>query len=311
MINSIEEKKFIENQIRQLENILLDLKNRLLPEREEQFNVMAAVYVRKITEMREEIEAYTGMELLTIQKKDINIHINGPAIDYGSIPISLISSYLESFRLAIQKTHKLINDKTYKNIPQKLKLLTDFKLVAFQPGSINLSLSLPDKQLSLLGEDKIEDAIEMYFKVLEWLVSNKEIDEFEFKDGKKFEKMLLNILSTLPDDKKISNIEFFGNAIKTKNKIVVNNNCRKKLKRVINNINSIETVSKFEGNIRELDLDKRTFCLRNMKGNTKEIKCKLAEENAGDINKYLDSKVSVVGIEKGSIVEVKYIEILE
>ena len=42
------------NNIEKLENILADLKKRLLPEHEEQYKAMAEVYIRKIKELKEE-----------------------------------------------------------------------------------------------------------------------------------------------------------------------------------------------------------------------------------------------------------------
>ncbi len=85
MKNNLEEKQFIEKRINKLENILFDLKEKLLPEREEQYKSMAAVYVRKIIELREEIEKYIGMDNVLIEHDDINIHMVGPSIGYGKI----------------------------------------------------------------------------------------------------------------------------------------------------------------------------------------------------------------------------------
>ena len=56
MINNLEEKQFIKKRINKLENILFDLKEKLLPEREEQYKTMAAVYTRKIIKLKEKIK---------------------------------------------------------------------------------------------------------------------------------------------------------------------------------------------------------------------------------------------------------------
>lgn len=78
MINNQEEKIFAENQIKRLESIIMDLKQKLLPERKKQFEYMALVYVKEMIKIREEIDEYIGVNEIVIKKDDINIHIKGP-----------------------------------------------------------------------------------------------------------------------------------------------------------------------------------------------------------------------------------------
>ena len=309
MINSIEEKRFLEKRIMKLENILLDLKDKLLPDREEQYNAMAEIYVRKILEMREEIEEFTGMSNIIINKKDINIHIRGPIIDYGSAPISVISGYLDNFRKTIQKVYGIVNDVKLKTrVPSSIAKMTDFRLVQYAPGSINFSLSLPEKQVGFFEEENIDTALELYFDILKWLSgdfeSSKRIDAL---DEEKLEKLLVTILKTLPDDKNITSVEFFGNKISKR--IYINNRSKDKIKDTIRKIESKENLLEYRGCIRELDLDKLTFSLRNINDKeVKQLKCQLNEEIIEDIKNYFDTEVIVTGVKKGQYLFVKYME---
>lgn len=311
MIRSISEKLFKEDQIRKLEYIIIDFKEKLLPERPDQFKDMSAIYVRKIIEMREEIELYTGMYELLIERNDINIHIKGPVIDYGSAPISIISSYLDNFRKAMQRVYSIKhNISVTTRVPNWLAKLTDFKMNAYQPGSINLSLSIPEKQIGFYEDMNITSSIELYFKLLEWISNDKINEDIEKLDEKLLEKLLIIILKTLPDNKNIESIEYQGNSLK--DKIYINSNSRKIVKDKISKITHVNQLVNYKGCIRELDLDRLTFVLRNIENsNIKQIRCTVNEENIDDIKNYLDVNVSVTGTKNGTVMIVKYIELTD
>lgn len=312
MINNLQEKIHAENRIRKLESIIASLKDELLPEREEQFKVMSKVYVKKIIELREEIEAYIGMDLILVERKDINIHIKGPTIDYGSAPISVISAYLENFRKTIQRIYGIVNDVDIKTrVPSFISKLTDFRLVSYVPGSINFSLSFPDRQLNMFDDISIDTSIEMYFDILKWISGDMESSKkIEMINEEKLEKLLINVLKTLPDDKNISSIEFFGGNIDKK--IYINNRSKDVIINAIKRIESEEKLLKYKGCIRELDLDKLTFLLRNIDDSgIKQLKCQITEENIDDIKTYFDSDVIVTGVKRGNLFYIKYIEAIE
>lgn len=312
MIKNNDEKKFAENQISKLENILLSLKKELLPEREEQFKAMAAVYTRMIREIREEIEEYTGMEILNVRRDDINIHIEGPIIGYGSAPISIVSGYLEKFKRTAQNYYMTINNMKYKRVPKSISKLTDFNLNAFQPGSINLSISVPNIQTSFLEDKGLIEALEIYFNVLKWTYYN---DESYIKniDEEMQQKLLVNTLRTLPDNQNIDRITFFGELVSKDEKIIVNHKTREKIKQKIEDIEENDKIVSVEGCIRGLDLDKLIFILRDVnEENSKDIRCKISNELVDDMKEYLDSRVLIKGVENSSGgVKVKYIEILD
>ncbi|MBS4959103.1 MAG: hypothetical protein KHZ99_19075, partial [Clostridium sp.] len=224
MINNLKEKQFIENRIKKLENILFDLKERLLPDREEQYKVMAAVYVRKIIELREEIEEYIGMNNVLIEKSDINIHVNGPAIGYGKAPISIISSYLDNFKTSVRKNYGILYNKG--KVPQNIALLTDFTLNQLAPGSINISLSIPNEQTTFLEDMPFNKSLSIYFELLQ-SISMRECDiHIDGINDEYIGKLLNNILRILPDDKNIRSIEVYGDRVSNKSRICLDHQSR-------------------------------------------------------------------------------------
>ncbi|GEM_PF-6446298 len=312
MINNYKEKLYIESQISKLDKILISLKDDLLPHREEQYKVMAEVYVRKIRELREEIDEYTGMEILNIKRNDINIHIEGPYIDFGSAPISIISNFLNNFRKALQNFYTTLNDIAYKNrIPKQISELTDLQLQQFSPGSINLSLSLPEKQMNFLEGTSIDSVIKTYFDIANWLITDNNRYVKGIKE-EKFEKLLICMLRTFPDDKYINKITYSGNLTSSYEKIVINSATKKKAIEKIGKTNNENEITSVIGSIREIDLDKFTFVVRNIENSDRqELRCKITSEVIEDIRCYLDSKVSINGFLKDNVLDVKFIEVAE
>lgn len=306
MISSIEEKQFIEKRINKLENILIDLKERLLPDREEQYNAMAAVYVRKIIELREMIEEYTGMNNLLINKDDINIHINGPSIGYGKVPISVLSAYLDSLKTSVRGNYRILYNRS--KVPQNIAMLTDFTLNQLAAGSINLSLGIPNEQISFLGDMSLENSLNIYFDLLNAISKQDEEYVIPGIDEDTMGKLLSNILKVIPDDKNIKSVEVYGFRVKARERICLNHESRKFILKKIDGINEKEKNIIVTGIIRELDLDKLTFCLRDIDIQGKnQIKCDVSKEQVNDLGEYLNSYVKVTGVLDGNTVKVKYI----
>ena len=314
MINNLEEKQFIEKRINKLENILFDLKERLLPEREEQYKAMASVYVRKIIELREEIESYIGMDNVLIERDDINIHMVGPSIGYGKVPIGVFSTYLNNLRASVKKNYGIIYDKS--KIPKDISLLTDFTLNQVAKGSINISLSIPTEQFTFLPDMELTESLKIYFKLLEYISSGKNINEIATInniDNDKLVKLLLNILKIMPDDRNIKNIDISGRVLGDGNKIYLNHESKKTILKKIQDINLEEKNISVKGVIREVDLDKLTFLLREVetieKG--KQIKCCIVNSELEDLGEYLNSRVEVTGVLDGNVIIVKYINTIK
>lgn len=311
MINNLEEKQFIEKRINKLENILFDLKEKLLPEREEQYKAMAAVYVRKIIELREEIEKYIGMDNVLIEHDDINIHMVGPSIGYGKIPIRLFSDYLDNLRMSVKRNYGIIYNK--KKVPKDICLLTDFTLNQVAKGSVNISLSIPTEQCTFFDDMKLTESLNIYFKLLKNISAGESINDIITSnkiDNDKLVRLLQNILKIMPDDKNIKNIDISGRVIGNENKIYLNHESKKNILKKISDINLEEKNISITGVIREVDLDKLTFLLREVETSekTNQIKCFIVNDEIENLGEYLNSKVKVAGVLDGNKIVVKYID---
>lgn len=315
MIESIEQKNETEKQMRRLENSLIILREKLLPNREKQFKAMASGYINKLRELREEIDEFTGMSMFNVPPKDINIHLVGPAIGYSRIPISVISQYFDSFRKSLQVIYASVNKIRYKtNIPKEVANACDFNLLGFSGGSVNISLGLPIQQLSFLNDnDSINKSINFYFKILDWANNKSRIEDINI-NGDVPNKALISIIKTLPNDKEIKEITFSGRMIGKYKKITVNKNARQTIKDILIAPDTDEEKVELEGRIRELDLDKKSFILRNIVGKDfTEIICYMSDAVAEQPKDYLDSTVMITGVKKkqNNYINVKLIEIVD
>lgn len=304
MIRNYEEKLHAENRIAKLDKILYSLKQTLLPEREAQYKVMASVYVRMIRELREEIEEFTGMELFNIQQKDLNIHLVGPAINYGKAPVSLVSGYLDGFRKSLKRIYATYIKKFGNKVPS-----FDMMLCEYSPGSVNLSLQFTNEQLSIFNEDNNTERkiVELYLQLLKWLASDDD-NPIEGIDEDTFYRLLSNIISTLPDKKKISEITFKES---NSNKITVTYHSKVKAKAFLDK-NVKDEMIKLVGVVRELDLDKNSFKLRFVEENEykiDEINCKIQNESLWqDIREYFDLRIEVHGVREGNSLIIRYLD---
>ncbi|PRR70938.1 hypothetical protein [Clostridium thermopalmarium] len=318
MINSIEQKNQAENQIKRLENILISLREKLLPDREKQYKAMASSYVNKIRELREEIDEFTGVQLFNIPKNDLNIHIIGPVIGYGEAPISLVSKFLDNFRKSIQTIYAILCDiKISTNVPKEVAKACDFNLLGYNKGSINLSLGLPPKQLNFFdSNNKIDNAMEVYFKAIHWASSALPKECIDIDENIR-DRALGSILRTLPDEKNISEITFSGEAIKKYGKLSINKYAKYRISEILLNKDIDDEIIEVKGKIREVDLDNLSFTLRDIQENDynipNQMKCIMTEAVAEQLKDYLDSYAIIKGIRKESsnTINVKLVDTLD
>ncbi|MBS4959096.1 MAG: hypothetical protein KHZ99_19040, partial [Clostridium sp.] len=84
---------------------------------------------------------------------------------------------------------------------------------------------------------------------------------------------------------------------------------RKFVLKKIESINEKEKNISIKGIIREIDLDKLTFYLRDINYEGREqIKCSMINDKIENLGEYLNSYVKVVGILENNVIKVKYIE---
>ncbi|SDQ06995.1 hypothetical protein [Virgibacillus salinus] len=315
MINNLEEKEFLNKQIMHLENALADLKDKLLPHNPEMFEIMSSSYIEKIKEFRSEIDEFIGFQVIEkIDRSDIVIRLQGPEIGFGNAPISVVSSILEEVRKGFQNLYSF--KQGYRNltkIPNYISKACDMSLTNVREGSLQIALQRPTEQLSLLDEKTdFERTAELYLTAASWAASHGSVDAIkkEIPDIELREMALKSVLRLIPNSsKKINRVHLYGSLIKkdifltkiTRDYIIEN------LSKEIEE----EVIYTFEGRVREVDLDKGSFRLRELKGeeNINEIIGHISDSLLDDLKENLDDVVVIRGILKNETVNSKTIQI--
>lgn len=300
MINDIKDKKIIELQIQRLENSLLDIKlktenNPLM------FNILANPYVKQIRELRQQIEEFIGVPQ-EVPLTDLIVRISGEHIGKGRAPISVVASTLKNVRSAISNTYaSLIGVTDFNNLPKHITEACDFSLLGTAEGSIQLILQSPSKEVSLLGEEELSKVFEIIYQAAEWAIEERPKEELEEilpnKEG--FNNVLKNLLKLTPpkEDDRVDSIHLYGQLMKKD--IILTNKTREYISNYLYNDQQEEKVIEIKGTIREIDLDKKSFILRDIMNlhDVKEVRCKMVNSLKEDVFPILNSKVIISGIE--------------
>ncbi|WP_112182529.1 hypothetical protein [Paraliobacillus zengyii] len=319
MISNLEEKKFINKQIMHLENALADLKFKLLPDNPEIFKVMSISYVDKIQELRKEIDTFLGVnELKDIEKSDIVIRLKGPEIGYGRAPISVVSSILDETRKGFQNLYSYLNGfKNFRKVPQSILKACDMSLAGMFEGSLQVALQRPSEQISLFDEDSdFNKTVELYLQAASWASKNDSIELLKrnIPDDELREVALKSILRLIPKStKKVNRVHLYGSLVNEN--IYLNKQSRDYIIENLAKKVEDEQILSFEGRVREVDLDKGSFKLREVKDENgiHEIIGHINESLMEDLKECLDDVIIVKGViksetQKSKTLEIRFIE---
>lgn len=315
MINNPEEKEFLNKQIVHLENALADLKDKLLPDNPKMYEVMSLNYIDKIKELRKEIDLYLGIqENNLVRNSDIIIRLQGPEVGFGKAPISVVANTLEEMRKGFQNLYaSLLGYKNYKKVPQYIAKACDMSLAGVFEGSIQVALQRPPEQISLFQEDTdFERTANLYIEAASWASKMESVEVIKRKipDDDIREVALKSILRLVPNSpKRVNRVHLYGSMIKED--IYLGKNSRDFIIENLTKKDKEEIIYSFEGRVREIDLDKGSFKLREIKNeeNIYEIIGIINDKLMSDIKESLDETVIVRGTMRNETNNAKTIEV--
>ena len=311
MIKSIKEKEIYELQIKRLETALLDIKEKTI-DNPSLYKVLSQPYKNKIRTLRNEIDIFLEIDQID-DFTDLVVRIQGQTIGSGKAPMSVVTNTLKNVRSAISNLYGLLAGVTdLQNLPKHIVDACDFSFVGTAEGSIKLLLDIPTNEASLISKIELEPVITLLFRAAEWAQNEQGLHEIEeIMPIKKHREILLkHLLKLTPttDDKRIESIQYYGQKIS--NKVTLTNATRNHIKNFIEIEKESVTIN---GVVREIDLDKRTFILRETKlENLNEVKCKLG--NSSLELPELNSIITIKAFEKSlknKILNVVVIDYLE
>lgn len=326
MITNEERIAQAQEQLEILERALAALRDQVLPINPARFRLMAEGYVADILQLRSEIDELTGLSLAEAGRAPVWLRVEGDGIEWGDTPASVLTAMLDIFRKGVQTVAEFISTGHVSARPTaEIKRSCDFRVVAFAPGSLRIGLKLPDPEWSLeqpLGRQQpsaAEQALADYLKVAQWASSEGSTEALsECVSDPLRRRLILNELNRLVPRSRgdVAAVTLSGTVLGAGYEARLSKGTREPIGRAIEAAEQEEIVE-YLGDLREIDLDKLSFTLRNV-DQDREVPCEFGEELLQTAQEALDRRVRVRGIRRKEAgrrrfppVRVSHLEILE
>ena len=308
--------------LQRLEAALASLRRRVEPVNPELFQAMAQTYIDEISEIRNEIDEYIGVNAAIEARAPLWFSLEGLGLKSTEISSRLLANWLSKFRVAVQniaeyiETEQLISGRPSADLLSK----TDPKLVTIRSGSIKLGIKFPNSytQGELFQENDNSPtslphkAVDRLLQLVAWVDSDQnELPRNLFPDDTETTILANQIISLVPSKRSVvKTLRFSGALVPHPTSLYVNLEVRPKLQRIIDELTIINEDS-VEGVIREIDLDAQRIILRERGPAAPDLKCYLPDDLVPIAEGLLDKLVRVHGKISSSapdVVEVTSIE---
>lgn len=265
------------------------------------FGILAEGPLEEIRRLRQEIDELTGFALAERREARLWLRLTGPRAKWRETPASVFTAFLDSFRKGVQA---VANYNVYGRVVGRpatsLQEACNFELVAFKPGSLQVGMRLPPPQQLELYEssDTIQarDALFDFLRAAEWAGSVHSPEELNaiFPDAPKQRTVLRALKPFVPRPKGgIDTIELYGPAVLDGRTIRLSKDALQPIREAFESAVSAEE-EHYVGDIREMDLDRRSFKLRNVP-DINEVSCKFGDDFAPLAETMLGKKVRLIG----------------
>jgi hypothetical protein len=312
--------------IAHLESALAALKRDVLPVNPARFALMAEPAVDQIRELRAQVEEYVGMTSAVSQEAEFWMRIAGPEIEIGDAPTSVVTAMLDILRLGVQSVAEFIQRGIVGARPTaSLKEACDLRIVGWMPGSIQVGLRLPEISSEEPGvgpSEQAREALALYLDAASWVGSEADPIELEraIPDPER-RRLLLNQISRIVPRPRgaAETVELSGRRL-THGPIRLQRSSRQRVRTALAQTIREDLVTA-RGLLREIDLDGRSFIVRDPEEVGKETRCEISPE-ADDLleiaKESLDHPVEVSGTQrrdatrrKAYPLQVREIEVLD
>jgi hypothetical protein len=294
------------NAVNDLELALAALKREVYPINPQRFVVMAEPVVDQLQELRREIDEYIGVASVIGREAEVWLGLQGPDIALGNTPTSVLSTMTDLLRRGVQIVAEYLQRGSVGARPTaEIKQACDFRIIGLAPGSLNVGLRLPDpSDLNVDNDEALQQAwkaLDLYLRAVEWVGSEDDIEllETEIPDNDERRLLLSQVARIIPRPRGgVEVVSFSGRSLKDKT-VRLNRQNRERVREAIKRTIT-ETPAIIAGTLREIDLDNRSFIVRNAESSS-ETRCEIRQDadDLMDIAKEaLDHEVIVLGIKR-------------
>ncbi len=302
MIHNDQQLAVVREQLGRAEHALKAISDEVKPVNESRFLLMAESYVDMIQGLREQIDAYLGVNAVRQSQTELILGLEGPGIKLGDTPVSLVTRVLDSLRRGMQTVVEAAEStrpaaRTAGRRKRWIEELCDLPLVGIVSGSVRVQLGEPTSLSAGLLENEerqfYQQVIGLFRDGLAVATGEMRADQLPVQ----LRQPVLNAVRKLVPTPRgvLEAITFSGRAIGAGKNYRVTREARERLDQEVRRVTALAEITTVEGVIREVDLDQNTFLLRERPEGTPELHCEYAEIDEEDVKSFLDKRVVVSG----------------
>jgi hypothetical protein len=265
------------------------------------FALMAEGPLHEIGRLQREIQVYTGLDFLLANEVPLWLRLVGPRARWGEMPSSVLTAFLDALRKGVQSIATYdVTGKQSRRPPAEVIRACDVELVNFAPGSFQVGLRLPEPDQGVLfprdGAPFAQVALKEFLAMAEWVASTREIADLEniFSDTTKRRVTLRAVKSFVPRSTGgIHFVELSGAALPSHEPVQLAPTASYRITKALET-SIARHEETYEGEIREIDLDRQSFKLRNVRS-IGEVFCRFGEDLFPIAVELLGKRVRVIG----------------
>jgi hypothetical protein len=306
MIQNDEQLEVVRLQLSRAEAALESLRRDVLPKSESMYRVMAESYVDTILDLRRLIDTYLGI-CPRVAPADLVISLEGERVGLGQTSAAAVTRIIDAFRRGVQSVVEMVEagnrPRSGRRRERWIENICDFPIIGLQPGSVQVLLAKPEDE-TLFSEDNratLQAALDLFFAGLQWADCSREAPntDFERLEAEKRQTILALVTQLLPPRTgDVSAVSFRQTGPTTDQPAKLASLTRPSRERIRAALKAMVQHSEFReitGVIRELDLDDRSFDLRDRDDRASDLRCVYGAELEETVKEYLDSRVTVTG----------------
>lgn len=263
---------------------------------------MAEGHIEHIRRLQCQLDEYAGVVAGDEHAVPLWLRVVGQEIEWPSAPTSVLTAVLDAFRKGVQSVAELSLAGGLTTRPTaELKRASDLRLVAFAPGSLRVGVELPAEE----GEvaETVSRALGDYLRAAAWAGSERTDEELqsEIPDARRRRLLLTELARLVPRERgQIEAVEFSGWLLESTHVPTLVTLSRPSRRRINGALDRLpeQRVETYVGDLREIDLDKCSFVLRNAgtrPGEVVQVECVFLEELLEAAKEALDKRVQVTG----------------
>ncbi len=310
MIRTAEEFKRVQSQLGGLAAAAAELKEQVYARNPQKYIRLLQPYLEDIRRLEDLASDYLRLQEVDEQQVDLRLRIMGPVARLGVAPAGLLAGTLEKFIRSVRSV--FINGSrdllVEPHIRKEAEEMCDFAVAAVFPGSLQVTLNVSTEPRLFENRElypRLQHSLRLLLGTAVWAerVDFEEILAREVPDEVLKKVILYQVSSLIPKrNSGVEMIEFYGKLAQLGSTPRFSNRIRERIRNLLARPADGE-IEVSVGSIRELDLDKGSFHLRQREGGLRALRCTVVAGLLEEVIRLLGKRVRVTGRISGRTID--------